>query len=301
MKNLRQLEVFTAVMRRNSISEAARELGVTQPAVSKVLRHTEEALGYPLFERISGGIFPTPEARALFAETEPICSGIANLRQLANDLRETRVGHLHLAAVPAFGLHLVPEVLAEFKADRPDVRLELAVRPSRDIAELARTQRIDLGVVHFTEENPLIQAEIIGSGSIVCVMPKDHPLASRKELTPADLADVPVITFGSENLYGPEVEQAFRDAGSRLRPDVITNSSTTACALADKGLGVAVVDEFSARSATFRTMVALPLTPIPRISVGILYPRFRPLSRLAREFLQGLKAALAARVAADGP
>ncbi len=299
MKNLRQLVVFTAVMRRNSISEAARELGVTQPAVSKVLRHTEEALGFPLFERISGGIFPTPEARVLFAETEPICGGLANLRQLANDLRETRVGHLRLAAVPALGLHLVAETLAAFKADRPDVRLELTVRPSRDIAELARTQRIDLGIVHFTEENPLVQAEIIGTGRIVCVMPCDHPLASLSELTPADLASVPVITYGSENLYGPEVEQAFRDAGSRLRPDISTNSSMVACTLAVKGLGVAVVDEFTARSAAFRTMAVRPLTPIPRISVGILYPRFRPLSRLSQEFVQSLKDALAARSAAD--
>ena len=299
MLNLRQLEVFTAVMRRNSISEAARELGVTQPAVSKILRHTEESLGFPLFERISGGIYPTPEARVLFAEAETICGGLVNLRQLANDLRETRVGHLQIAAVPALGLHLVPEVLAAFKADRPDVRLELAVRPSRDIAELARTQRIDLGVVHFTEENPLVQAEIIGAGRIVCVMPRDHPLANRSELTPSDLRGVPVITYGSENLYGPEVEQAFRAAGARLRPDIVTNSSTAACALADKGLGVAVVDEFSARSVAYGHLAARPLSPIPRISVGILFPRFRPLSRLSREFVQSLKEALGARAATD--
>lgn len=291
MINLRQLEVFTAVMRRNSISEAARELGVTQPAVSKVLRHTEDVLGFRLFQRIKGGIYPTAEARALFAEAEPITGGLANLRQLASDLRETRVGHLQLAAVPALGLHLVPRVLSAFKADRPDLRLTLAVRPSRDIMELARTQQIDIGIVHFPEESPLVQAEVIGTGCIVAVMPQDHPLSEKSEVSPGDLRDVPVITFGTEYLYGPELAQAFRAAGAPLRAAITTNSSTAACTLALHGLGIAVVDEFSVRASTFASLTARPLTSIPRISVGVLFPRFRP-SRLSREFIQCMREGL---------
>jgi len=291
--NLRQLEVFTAVMRRNSISEAARELGVTQPAVSKVLRHTEELLGFKLFERIRGGLYPTPEARALFAEAEPIYGGLTTLRRLAGDLRDTQIGLLRLAVVPAIAFDLVPDALVAFKTDRPHVHIELLVRLSQQVADLINTQQADLGIVHFTDDNPLIQAEVIGSGRIVCVMHADHPLAARQELTPHDLADQPLISYARENRYGEVVEEAFRAAGVRLRPVIETNMSTVACSMAAKQLGIALVDEFTSRSSAFHALAVRPLTPPSRINVGLLYPRFRPLSRLAREFVQCLKAELA--------
>ena len=90
--NLRQIEVFRAVMVTGSISGAARLLAVSQPAISRLLAYTEDRLGLKLFERIKGRVQPTPEARRLFAEVDQVHQGVLRVNNLAQELRERGTG-----------------------------------------------------------------------------------------------------------------------------------------------------------------------------------------------------------------
>ena len=112
--NLRQIEVFRAVMTTGSISGAAKLLFVSQPAVSRLLSHTEQRLGFALFERIKGRLYPTPESRQLFREVETVYAGVRRVGELASELSERRSGILHLVSSPSIGHMLVSLTISRF-------------------------------------------------------------------------------------------------------------------------------------------------------------------------------------------
>src|SRR5271154_2441336 len=109
--NLRQIEVFRAVMLAGSVTDAARLLRVSQPAVSRLLRHTEDRLGMPLFKRTKGRVYPTEQAQVL---------------------AESRSGRLRIAVSPSLGLAFVPKAIALFCKPRPKVKISLEVLPQAD-------------------------------------------------------------------------------------------------------------------------------------------------------------------------
>src|SRR6478672_10752665 len=92
--NLRQLEVFHAIMSCGSLTEAARFLNVSQPSISTVLKHTEKRLGWPLFERTGGRLVATPEAELLFPEVERIFAQLGTLDRVTKDLHGGKAGFL---------------------------------------------------------------------------------------------------------------------------------------------------------------------------------------------------------------
>jgi len=124
--NLRQIEVFRAVMTTGSISGAAQALHVSQPAVSRLLSYTESKIGFALFERIKGRLYATPEAKRLFREVENVYAGVQRVNELAHDLAERRRGFLHVMSSPSIGQRLVPQAIADFRAQHADVHVTLS-------------------------------------------------------------------------------------------------------------------------------------------------------------------------------
>ena len=101
--NLRQIEVFRAIMLAGSITDAARLLHVSQPGISRMLGHIELQLGLRLFERRRGRLHPTPEAQALYAEVDRVYQGVQRVDEKARDLREGNQG------VTGFRLQIGPD------------------------------------------------------------------------------------------------------------------------------------------------------------------------------------------------
>src|SRR5688572_5384546 len=106
--NYRQIEVFHAVYVSGSITAAAQTLHISQPAVSKILRHTEDGLGFALFRRLKGRLQPTEEARQLFNEVADVYQRLGSLKLTARNLRKADTGRLRLAVLPALGLGVAP-------------------------------------------------------------------------------------------------------------------------------------------------------------------------------------------------
>lgn len=94
--NIRQLEVFRAVMRDGTITAAANSLGISQPAVSKLLAYLEDQLGYPLFDRIGGRLVPTTDAHILYGDAHRVFRQLEALSSLARDVGANRVGLLRI-------------------------------------------------------------------------------------------------------------------------------------------------------------------------------------------------------------
>ena len=122
--NLRQIEVFRAIMITGSISGAARLLSVSQPAISRLLAYTEDGLKLQLFERVRGRVQPTPEARRLFAEVDEVHRGVLRINDLADELRAHGTGSVRVVASPSAGHSMVPDAVAKLRRRFSDLKVE---------------------------------------------------------------------------------------------------------------------------------------------------------------------------------
>ena len=113
---LRHIEVFQAIRQAGSVSGAAQLLHVSQPAVSKVLQHAEQQLGFPLFLRVRGKLLATPEALELEREVAMLSDSLQAVRRLAQNLRRQPGHSLRIGATPALALSLLPRAIGEWSA-----------------------------------------------------------------------------------------------------------------------------------------------------------------------------------------
>lgn len=282
--NLRQMEVFRAVMLTGSVGGAAELLHVSQPAISKVLAQAARQAGLPLFERVKGRLVPTPEAQALYSEVDALWRGVEHIREIARGLAQPRAGILRLAVSASVAPFLVPRALALLCERFPEIKTQMEILIAPILVESLLDRTADLGVALQPNPHPnLVTIQSYRCG-FACVMREDHPLARRKALGPADLRGERVITSPADTPYGQALRRAYGRELPKLRLDLQVRSSTSACWQARAGGGVAVVDRAAVAGDTFRDLAVRSFRSRERLAVGILRNRYRPLSTLQKAF-----------------
>ena len=287
---LKQLETLYAVMRAGSITGAARELHVTQPAVSAIIKHAELQLGMNLFERVGGRLHPTPEALALEPELNEIFSRVQTVTQLMRQLRDVRSGRLVVAAPPTLVSALLPQALAALQGDSP--RLEVSVHSLPNMLAVARVARreADIGVVYepFTEAS--LQSRPLLESQMVCALPRGYPLARRRAIALEELANQNVISTGPSTPLGRLIEQTFATHG-HAPPHVCieVSSSLAACLIVSQGMGLALVDRAIERCGKFSELSFRPLSPVIAVSIRAIFPESGVRSRPAAKLLAVLQ------------
>lgn len=292
--NLRQIEMFRAVMATGSISGAARLLSVSQPAISRLLSYTEDRLGLSLFERVKGRVQPTPEARLLFAEVEQVHQGVTRVNELADELRRVAAGSVRLVASPSVGHMLVPKAIARFRQAHPEVRVELEILTLADLIARIVSHRADLAVTSMAVDDPTVKATQIGEGRLQVIFPAGHPLGEKRVVKPADLVPYPIIGYGSQTPYGMVVSRALSGAPKPIRFNAQVRFTPNACCLVQAGGGVAIVDDFVLMDNAWPNIRSRPLVPKMATRPHLLSSRIEPLSRIARSFVDGLRTLLPA-------
>lgn len=281
----RQLEVFTAVMRAGTVTGAARLLNISQPALSQILIHAEDELGFALFDREKGRLHPTPEARELYPEAERLFDGLEGLRRKTSDLRLGRAGLVRIAASPPPAMALLPQALASFRSQHPDIILRTHVAPIASMVALLRAGDAALALALDDDLPPDIAAERLAETSFCCLMPQAHPLAARPVLSFADLAGQQIISYRSLTRPHEELQAAARADGVGFQPDIEIDSSIAAAGFVQAGLGIAVVDALLPW-AQYPGLVMVELADAPRLPLSLLTLKDKALSR-AEEILSG--------------
>lgn len=274
----RQLEVFIAVMRAGTVTGGARLLNISQPALSQILIHAEDELGFALFDREKGRLYPTQEALELYPEAERLFGGLEGLRRKTLDLRLGRAGLVRVAASPPPGMSLLPRALASYRARHPDILVRSHVAPIASMIELLRAGDVALALALDDALPPDIKVERIGETSFCCLLPEAHPLTRVPVLSFPDLAQETVISYRSRTRPHDELQAAARRAGAEFLPRIEIDSSLSAAGFVRAGLGVAVVDALL--PWTFFPGITLrPLADGPNLPVSLLTLRDKVLSR----------------------
>lgn len=287
--NLRQIEVFRAVMLSGSISGASKLLYVSQPAVSRLIAYTEQRLGLQLFERIKGRLYPTPEARSLFEEVSTLYQSVQRVNEVAENLAHNRVGQLRIACSPNIGQSLIPLAVARFTQRFPEVRVMLHTHIPHVMEQALLTQQVELGVTYMPAPHPSLAMLPLYKNRIVAVLPHDHRLASHEQITSHDLEGEPFIGYSSDIPFGQLVQNIFGSEEKQPPPKVEVQQAHVACALVQAGVGVALVDELTIRGPSWSNVVVLPVAPMVHAPIHAFKLQHQPMSRLAQEFVKTLK------------
>lgn len=290
--NLHQLEVFEAIMRTGSVSEAARALDVSQPAVSKTLRLAEQAAGFVLFRRVRGRLYPSPEAETLLPQVEQVRNELDSVSLLIRQLREGHAGQVVVASAASLGHAFVTPAIAQFSRANPDIRIEVRILPTFQVADLVAQSQADFGLVHEPTPNPYIDGENICQGEAICFMPKDHPLATRRSIGPRDLQGTPLLCYREDTAIGSRVRKAIADAGFRREVEIVINQSEQALDLAEAGAGIAITEPFLYISRPRAGLVGVPFRPAVPFQLRMIRARERPRSRAAAQLERAVRAAI---------
>lgn len=287
--NLRQIEIFCAVVRTRTTVAAAYELALTQPAVSNAIKHLEETLGLSLFDRVGNRLVPTKEALSIYRDAQPLHLMAATVRQKVVELRDVKRGHIRVVSTNPLGDSIIPEAIAKFLIGRPNVQVFFDVDGMTGVIEAVEAGFADFGVAVSPDARPSLCVTPLTLGQMVCIIPHGHPLAEKKSLSPRELANAPLVGLDPITRLGSFLANAFHGQGTLYEPSVVVRKGVTACSLVNRGVGIAVVDEFSAVSVPERKFAIRPFTPSIPINGSTISLRDRSLSRLAKKLISILK------------
>jgi len=213
----RQLAAFCAVVERQSFSQAAERLGVTQPAVSLQVRALEKRLGKRLLDRSGRRVEPTEAGFALYRGAQRM---LALEDQLLDDLDSTEAGELggtlQVGSSTGPGSTVVPVLLCEFQRQNPGVAVSLAISDTQSVVERVADRELELGIVGAARRHRGVTFEPFFRDDVVLACPPGHRFAG-KTVTLDDLKDEPLIVMQEGAGVRQVIEDELRQAGTRLR------------------------------------------------------------------------------------
>lgn len=288
--NQRQIEAFRAVMMSGGVTAASRLLRISQPAVSRLIRDLQAKLGLRLFEKRGTRLVPTAEALALFREVERSFVGLDRLSRAAADIRTHRAGMLRVAALPALANGFLPRFAGQFLRERPKLDLQLFGLTSPLVVDWVASGQCDVGFAADPIEQPTIEIETMARVPAVAVLPAGHRLARRRRVALEEMRGEPFVSLGASSLIRYRIDAAFMDRGVKRELRIETPLSEIACALVATGVGVSIVDPFTAAEFATRGVVARPLAPRLLFEIALVSSTLRPLSGVTREFVDAFRA-----------
>ncbi len=284
--NLKSLECFRSIINLGSATAAAQQLGLTQPAVSRLLGQLEDRIGFPLFYRSKGRLVPTDEALAYYKEVDIALQSVERVHQLADNLGNENFGGLSMVAPPSLAETILPRLIAEFLREHPRVYVNLVSQSMETAHDMVALRAVDCGFIRMPAEFPGLACDSLIRTDSVCVIPADHPLAARKKIQVHQLDKQALILLGKGRQSRRAVDDAFEQAG--IKPDVRVETHTvgSACALVRGGVGIAIVNEMLGLQYCGPGIEFRPFLPRMQHEYGFMRSAETPMTRVTQRFFE---------------
>lgn len=286
---LKQLRALDAVARAGTVTAAAAELHVTPPAVTTQIRLLEESAGIPLIERIGDRFHPTDAGRQVLAANARIDSALAECRDALTTLKGLSGGKVSLAVVST-AKYFAPHALGAFGKAHPNIELRLTVSNREDLFTVLRNDAVDIAVMGRPPEDIAVERWVIGDHPHIIVAPPDSPLAGRRGLELADLADQTFLVREPGSGTRMLMERRLAEAGIEPNIGVEIGSNETIKQAVIAGLGISFISAHTvAAEISDGRLVELDVNGLPEMRQWFVVKRadkrLLPAAEALRAFL----------------
>lgn len=294
--NIRHVEAFRMLMTMGTVSQAAKLLGMSQPALSQMIQALERDAEIILFERQRGRLIPTRAAKVFFEESERVFVGLDALTRKAASLRDAHddgrerlaVGCLH-----ALGSGFVLDVIKQFRVSHAATLVSLQLQSSRQIREAVISGQLDFGIVADEAEPLKTVGSLFSETPAILALPAKHRLVKQNAISAHDLDGEPFVALNPEDRMRQRFERAIFGKGVNLNIVVETPYSATACGLVQRGIGVSLVNPLTALSYVNQGIVFRRFSPAIPFRTLLIFPPNAPSSPTTKKFIAELRKALA--------
>jgi len=269
----RSAEIFREIIRTGSTRRAARELGITQSAVSQYLKLFEEAVGESLFVRDRRGLIPTTRAIEIYNRVDRYVTTLKSIEREISESFRTDLNSLTIAAPHICAFRIVPEIIQAL--DRLDPSTEFHFKALRydQIAQSMMTGEADIGISRLPLDERFFEWQAIAESFSVCVVHPDHPLARKDIITVDDIASEPLIVLERDYTSNKLGLASYGHREFPLRPKVHSDTIGLDASFVAHGIGVAIDNEFIARQYDMFDLRIIPFQPAAKYQYVVFWRR----------------------------
>lgn len=268
-----QLRTFLTVVEIGSLSAAARQLNLTQPAVSLQIRELEGRAGVPLVERIGRRTAPTAAGETMVVHARRIATEIDAALEAMRRHRDGARGRVRLGSGLSFATYMLPAVLKRLRASGPALEVTVAVGTAEDIARRLLANDFDLAVLNLPVDDRGLEVELLREDAAVAVFPAGTDLPAT--VTPADVARFPLILDERRSRLAILTAAWFEAGGLRPKPAMELGSFTAIRSMVEAGLGAAIMMPDIVADVADR-VVLRPLDPPLLLRVAMVQRQGQP-------------------------
>jgi len=296
----KQLTAFSTVMQTGSMSEAARLLDISQPAVSRLIRDLESELEFSLFDRRNGRVVPTTAASSFHPEVVRYFAGLNGLQQRAEQIRQLKSEQLKIAAVAPFNNQLVPAAQAALCRQYPELFVSVEQLSGEDIVRQVAQYQVDLGITSLPVDLNEVSVLAAYQTDYRVLCHRDSWLAQLPEVMLEDLRREALIRLTARNqLDRHRVDEAFREQLVRPEYSFEVAHAGMAAGLVAENAGVAVLDPFSALALGVGDLVSVPLQQAPKFPFAFVVAEQSRQQELAGRFIDSLLSRIGTRLSLE--
>jgi DNA-binding transcriptional LysR family regulator len=287
MINLNQLRGFFHTAKHLSFTAAAKELFITQPAVTAQVKLFEEYCGLKLFKKKRGRLFLTEEGKAIYTYAAKLFENEREIEVAVREMKKLKRGTLRLGTARTYGRYFAPFLISHFRASHPHIKIHLDEGSSHEMIRKLLNLRIEVAIIARVEDNPELCFLPFAREELALILSPDHPLAGKKAVSFDALAREPMIMKET----GSGTRWLVNDLFSRNRcsPRVLMETSDAEIIklMVQHGEGVSfLVREAVARELKEGKLVTIPITGHGMLlDVSIGYLKHQPLSPPGQAFI----------------
>lgn len=292
MLNSRHIEIFYNVYKFKTLTNAARILNVSQPALSKSLQYSEHKLNLKLFTKQSGMLVPTPEADLLYKNAEKINLSVKEFNQIASNLSTSPSNFIEIGITPSLGTAFLPEILAQFSQLEPDIKFNIHNSQTHELMDKLHDFSHDIVICYNPPKFKQYKQILLKKGEMVFIVAAGNSnYMSKSEISIKELSKEPLIKI--RNVLEIEDDFSVEEmlVQKNIQPDWIARTETfhVAKKMVEKGIGSSIIDSVTAQSGRTNKIKILNLRPTIKFSICAIQNPNKPSSVAVKRFLQFLR------------
>jgi len=291
---LEQLRYLVEIERSGSISAAARNLHVSQSAISKSVSRLEQDLGLTLFHRLRTGIEPTEIGREVIRKAGEILCVVQEIREMAGDFSALSNNRLSIGCVPMFS-QMLSEAIDKILSRRSDVQINVSEKNSKETLQDVRNREVDIGILAVNDDlmkDPQLKCRVLLTTEMFVCVNKNSALAGQTSLSPERLKDQTIVSYKGSII--DRLERYFQN-GTSLKYAVVTTNFETIKRSVTRGVAISILSGLTIRHQGFLLggdIVAVPLVSegqAVEMRIAWVTLRENSLPRMARNLLKILE------------